>query len=106
MSDEAVPDVTWEEIADSWRLDELLGGRMRPTTSDDVLTLMTIGVLRGRRAPLSEAARCKALDAMLAAADGGADAGDDQTPRDPARIEQTRQAALRALEEARQQREE
>jgi hypothetical protein len=105
VSDEAVPDVTWEEIADSWRLDELLEGRMRPTTSDDVLTLMTIGVLRDRRAPLSEAARCKALDAMLAAADGGAGA-EDQTPRDSARIEQTRQAALRALEEARQQHEE
>ncbi|MFE0775411.1 hypothetical protein [Streptomyces sp. NPDC058861] len=105
MSDEAVPDVTWEEIADIWRLDELLEGRMRPTTSDDVLTLMTIGVLRGWRAPLSEAARRKALDAMLAAADGGG-AEKDQTPRDPARVEQTRQATLRVLEEARQQREE
>ncbi|MFD8413950.1 hypothetical protein ACFV2Q_19695 [Streptomyces sp. NPDC059650] len=106
MSDEAMPDVTWEEIADSWRLDELLEGRMRPTTSDDVLTLMTIGVLRGRRPRLSEAARRKALDAMLAAADGGAGAEEDQTSRDPALIEQTRQTALRALEEAQQQREE
>ncbi|MEV6581341.1 hypothetical protein AB0M92_24630 [Streptomyces sp. NPDC051582] len=106
MSDEATPDVTWEEIADSWRLDELLEGRMRPTTSDDVLTLMTIGALRGRRPPLSEAARRKALDVMMAAADGGAGAEEDQPPRDPARIEQTRQAALRALEEAQQQREE
>jgi hypothetical protein len=106
MSDEAAPDVTWEEIADSWRLDELLEGRMRPTTSDDVLTLMTIGVLRGRRAPLSEAARRKALEVMLAAADGGAGAEEDQMPRDPGRIEQTRQAVLRALEEARQQGEE
>ncbi|MEU7073013.1 hypothetical protein AB0B30_28165 [Streptomyces narbonensis] len=106
MGDEAVPDVTWEEIADSWRLDELLEGRMRPTTSDDVLTLMTVGVLRGRRPPLSEAARRKALDAMLATADGGAGAEEDQTPRDPARIEQTRHALLRALEEAQQQPEE
>ncbi|MGW0316018.1 hypothetical protein [Streptomyces flavidovirens] len=105
MSDEATPDVTWEEIADSWRLDELLEGRMRPTTSDDVLTLMTIGALRGRP-PLSEAVRRKALDAMMAAADGGAGAEEDQTPRDPARIEQTRQAALRAFDEAQQQREE
>ncbi|MFE2271432.1 hypothetical protein ACFXB4_19565 [Streptomyces lavendulae] len=106
MSDEATPDVTWEEIADSWRLDELLAGRMRPTTNDDVLTLMTIGVLRGHRPPLNEAARRKALDVMMAAADGGAGTEEDQTPRDPARIEQTRQAALRALEEAKQQREE
>jgi hypothetical protein len=105
MSDETTPDVTWEEIADSWRLDELLEGRMRPTTSDDVLTLMTIGALRGRL-PLNEAARRKALDAMMAAADGGAEAEEDHAPRDPARIEQTRQAALRALEEAQQQREE
>ncbi|MFJ9967115.1 hypothetical protein [Streptomyces avermitilis] len=106
MSDETTPDVTWEEIADSWRLDELLEGRMRPTTSDDVLTLMTIGALRGRRPPLSEAARRDAFDAMMAGADGGAEADGDQIPRDPARIEQTRQATLRALEEAQQQREE
>ncbi|GGS28908.1 hypothetical protein GCM10010269_79550 [Streptomyces humidus] len=106
MSDEATPDMTWEEIADSWRLDELLEGRMQPTTSDDVLTLMTIVALRDRRAPLSGAARRKALDVMMAAADGGAGAEDDQTPRDPARIEQTRQAALRAFEEAQQRREE
>ncbi|GLX22424.1 hypothetical protein [Streptomyces lavendulae] len=106
MDDEAVPEVTWEEIADSWRLDELLEGRMLPTTSDDVLTLMTIGVLRGRRPPLSEAARRKALDAMLATADGCAASEEDKTPRDPARIEQTRQAMLRALEEAQQQGEE
>ncbi|MET7297094.1 hypothetical protein ABZS79_34230 [Streptomyces griseoloalbus] len=105
MSDETAPDVTWEEIADSWRLDELLEGRMRPTTRDDVLTLMTIGALRGRQ-PLNEAARRDAFDAMMAAADGGAEAEEDQAPRDSARIEQTRQAALRALEEAQQQREE
>ncbi|KOU73736.1 hypothetical protein ADK61_22380 [Streptomyces sp. XY66] len=105
MSDEATPDVTWEDIAGSWRLDELLEGRMRPTTSDDVLTLMTIGALRGRP-PLSEAARRKALDVMMAAADDGAGAEEDQPPRDPVRIEQSRQAALRALEEAQQQREE
>ncbi|WP_331735844.1 hypothetical protein OG605_38465 (plasmid) [Streptomyces xanthophaeus] len=106
MSDEATPDVTWEEIADSWRLDDLLEGHMRPTTSDDVLTLMTIGALRGERPPLSEAARRKALDAMMAATGDGAGADEDQAPRDPARIEQTRQAALRALEGAQQQREE
>ncbi|MER6194958.1 hypothetical protein [Streptomyces cyaneofuscatus] len=47
MSDESTPDATWEDIADSWRLDELLEGRMRPTTYNDVLTLMTVGVLRG-----------------------------------------------------------
>ncbi|WP_328373771.1 hypothetical protein OG800_50895 (plasmid) [Streptomyces sp. NBC_00445] len=105
MSDETTPDTTWEEIADSWRLDELLAGRMRPTTSDDVLTLMTIGALRGRH-PLNEAAQQNAFDAMMAAADGGVEAEEDQIPRDPARIEQTRQAALRALEEAQQQREE
>ncbi|MFF5027865.1 hypothetical protein ACFY2J_27145 [Streptomyces collinus] len=40
MSDEAMPDVTWEEVADSLRLDDLVEGRMRPTTSEDVLTLM------------------------------------------------------------------
>ncbi|WP_159054114.1 hypothetical protein [Streptomyces sp. AS58] len=101
MSDEATPDMTWEEIADSWRLDELVDGRMRPTTGDDVLTLMTIGALRGRRPPLSEAARRKAFDVMMAAADSGA--GTEEAPRDPARIEQTRQATLRALEEAQQQ---
>ncbi|MFI6689489.1 hypothetical protein [Streptomyces sp. NPDC050485] len=105
MSDETTPDVTWEEIADSWRLDELVEGRMRPTTSDDVLTLMTIGALRSRQ-PLNEAARRNAFDAMMAAADGGTGAEGDQIPRDPARIEQTRQAARRALEEAQQQREE
>ena len=106
MSDETAPDPTWEEIADSWRLDELLEGRMQPATSDDVLTLMTIGVLRGWR-PLNEAARWDAFDAMMAAAgDDGTETKEGQTPRDPARIEQTRQAALRALEEAQQQREE
>ncbi|WND40807.1 hypothetical protein RI578_41700 (plasmid) [Streptomyces sp. BB1-1-1] len=105
MSDETMPDVTWEEIADSWRLDDLVEGRMRPTTSDDVRTLMTIGVLRGRP-PLNETARRNAFDAVMAAADGGAEADRDQISRDPARIEQTRQAALRALEEAQQQREE
>lgn len=99
------PDVTWEEIADSWRLDEQVEGRMRPTTSDDVLTLMTIGALRGRK-PLNEGARRNAFDAMMAAVVGGAEAEGDQIPRDPARIEQTRQATLRALEEARQQLEE
>ena len=78
MSDEATPDMTWEEITDSWRLDELLEGRMQPTTSDDVLTLMTIGALRDRRPPLSEAARRKAFDVMMAAADGGAGAEGDQ----------------------------
>jgi hypothetical protein len=103
MSDEAAPDVTWEEIADSWRLDELVEGRMRPTTSDDVLTLMTIGALHGRR-PLNEVARWKAFDAMLAAG-GGAVADENSTPRDRARIEQTRQAALRAFEEAQQRKE-
>ncbi|MFE9121325.1 hypothetical protein [Streptomyces sp. NPDC007172] len=75
MRDETASDVTWEEIADSWRLDELLEGRMRPTTTDDVATLMTIGALRGGRAPLSGAARRKALDVMMAAAEGGAGAG-------------------------------
>lgn len=105
MSDEAMPDVTWEEIADSWRLDELVEGRMQPTTSDDMLTLMTIGALRGRR-PLNETARQKAFDAMMAAAEGRAGADEDQTPRDPARIEQTRQAMLHAFEEAERQREE
>ncbi|MFF6979298.1 hypothetical protein ACFZAV_16485 [Streptomyces sp. NPDC008343] len=105
MSDETTPDVTWEEIAGSWRLDELVEGRMRPTTSDDVLTLMTIGVLRGRQ-PLIEAARRGSFDAMMAAADGGAEAEEGQILRDPARIEQARQATLRALEEAQQQRDE
>ncbi|TWV53563.1 hypothetical protein FRZ03_09780 [Streptomyces misionensis] len=54
MSDEAAPDLTWEEIADCWRLDELVEGRLRPSTSDDVLPLMTIGALSSRQ-PLDEA---------------------------------------------------
>ncbi|MEU0665232.1 hypothetical protein ABZ508_13630 [Streptomyces lavendulocolor] len=103
MSDEATSDGTWEEIADSWRLDELIEGRLQPTTRDDVLTLMTIGALRPRR-PLDEAAQRRAFDAMLAAAGGGAEAEEGQTPRDPARIEQTLQATLRAFEKAQQQR--
>ncbi|WP_030788464.1 hypothetical protein [Streptomyces sp. NRRL S-920] len=98
MSDEA--DVTWEEIADSWRLDELIEGRTQPTTNDDVLTLMTIGALRPRQPP-NEAARRRALDAMLAAAEGDTDAVEDHPPRDPARIEQTLQATLQAFEKAR-----
>ncbi|MFF9458630.1 hypothetical protein [Streptomyces flaveolus] len=102
MSDEATPALAWEEIADSWRLDELVEGRLRPSTSDDV---MTIGALRSRQ-PLDEAGRRKAFDAMLTAAGGGAEAGPDQTPRDPARIDQPCQAMLRAFEEAQQQREE
>ncbi|MET9733386.1 hypothetical protein ABZZ79_22855 [Streptomyces sp. NPDC006458] len=105
MSDEAMPDVTWEEVADSWRLDDLVEGRMRPTTSDDVLTLMTIGALRGRRS-LNEDAQRKAFGVMMAAAEGGALAEDEQTPRDPGRIEQALQAALRAFEEPQQQRDE
>ncbi|MCL3999131.1 hypothetical protein [Streptomyces lavenduligriseus] len=94
---------TWEEIADIWRLDELVEGRMQPTTNDDVLTLMAIGALRPRQ-PLDEAARRRALDVMLAAAEGGAKADEDHTPRDPARIEQTRQATLQAFENARRRR--
>ncbi len=43
---------------------------------------------------------------MMSAADGRSGAEEDEAPRDPARIEQTRQAALRAFEEAQQQREE
>lgn len=105
MSDEATPDGTWEEIAESWRLDELVEGRMQPTTSDDVLTLMTIGALRGRR-PLNEAAQRKAFDAMMAAAEGSAGADEGQAPRDPARIEQSRRAMLHAFDEAQPQREE
>ncbi|MEU2354353.1 hypothetical protein ABZ599_15530 [Streptomyces misionensis] len=105
MSDELTPALTWEEIADSWRLDELIEIRLQPSTSDDVLTLMTIGALRSRR-PLDKARRREAFDAMMAAADGGAETGPEQTLRDPARIEQTRQAMLRALEEDQQQREE
>ncbi|MFE0857275.1 hypothetical protein [Streptomyces mutabilis] len=105
MSNEATPDLTWEEIADSWRLDELVEGRLQPSTRDDVLTLMTIGALRSRQ-PLDEAGRRKAFDAMMAAAGAGAEAGPDQTPRNPARIEQTCQAMLRAFEEAQQQCEE
>ncbi|NEB54121.1 hypothetical protein G3I48_17825 [Streptomyces griseus] len=70
MSDESAPDVTWEDIADSWRVDELLEGRMRPTTYDDVLTLITIGVLRGPLLPPSETARRRAFDAMMCAAAG------------------------------------
>ncbi|MFI8952883.1 hypothetical protein ACIGO6_41365 [Streptomyces sp. NPDC053750] len=105
MSDEAGPDVTWEEVADSWRLDDLVEGRMRPTTSDDVLTLMTIGALRGWRA-LNEDAQRKAFGVMMAAAEGGALAEEEQTPRDPGRIEQALQATLRAFEEAQQQRDE
>ncbi|MET9779274.1 hypothetical protein ABZ023_34380 [Streptomyces sp. NPDC006367] len=100
MSDEA--DVTWEEITASWRLDELVEGHMQPTTGEDVLTLMTIGALRPRQ-PLNEAARRRALDAMLAR-EGGAEAAEDHTSRDPARIEQTLQATLQAFEKARQQR--
>ncbi|MFI2906913.1 hypothetical protein ACG2OD_01385 [Streptomyces sp. PDY-4] len=102
MSDEATSDGTWEEIADSWRLDELIEGRLQPTTRDDVLTLMTIGALRPRHT-LDEAAQRRAFDAMLAAAGGGAET-EGQTPRDPARIEQTLQATLRAFEKAQQQR--
>ncbi|MGW3387307.1 hypothetical protein [Streptomyces cinereoruber] len=101
MSDEA--DVTWEEVADSWRLDELIEGRMQPTTSDDVQMLMTIGALRLRH-PLNEAARRRAFDAMLTAAEGGTEAEEDHTPRDPARIEQTLQAMLQAFEKGRRQR--
>ncbi|MFC8949507.1 hypothetical protein [Streptomyces rochei] len=99
MSNEATPDLAWEEIADSWRLDELVEGRLQPSTRDDVLTLMMIGALRSRQ-PLDEAGRRKAFDAMMA------EAGPDQTLRDPARIEQTCQAMLRAFEEAQQQCEE
>ncbi|MFF9244541.1 hypothetical protein ACF1AY_35390 [Streptomyces sp. NPDC014776] len=101
MSGEA--DVAWEEVADSWRLDELMEGRMQPTTSDDVLMLMTIGALRPRQ-PLNEAVRRRTFDAMLAAAEDGAETAEDHTARDPARIEQTLQATLQAFEKARQQR--
>ncbi|MFD8727807.1 hypothetical protein [Streptomyces sp. NPDC059611] len=106
MSEDDTSDVTWEEIAESWRLEELLDGRMRPTTGQDMTTLMMIGALRGQRPPLSEAARCKALDRMLAAADSGAQAEEDQRTRSPARVEQTRQEMLRALGETHREREE
>lgn len=105
VSDEAAPDETWEEVACSWRLDELLAGRMSPTTKDDVQTLMVIGALRSRR-PLNADARHSAFEAMMSAAVGRAVAGADQAGRDPARIEQTRQAMLRAYEAAQEPREE
>ncbi|MET8816438.1 hypothetical protein ABZW47_31110 [Streptomyces sp. NPDC004549] len=104
MSDEATPDISWEDIAESWRLDELLAGRMQPTTSDDVRTLMTIRALRDQWPP-NEPARLKAFDAMMAAAEGGAGTDKNQTPRDPARIEQTRQAMLSAFQKPQQHRE-
>ncbi|MEU7733201.1 hypothetical protein AB0B51_08705 [Streptomyces griseus] len=106
MSDESTPDVTWEDIADSWRVDELLEGRMRPSTYDDVLTLMTVGVLRGPMPPPSETARRRAFNAMMRAADGRTGGEEEQSPQDPDGIEQTRLAMLRAFEEARRQREE
>ncbi|MER5985683.1 hypothetical protein [Streptomyces sp. NPDC001787] len=101
MSDKEPPEITWDEVAYSWRIDELVEGRLPPATRDDVLTLATIGALR--LVPLlNDGARQMALDAMLTAAENRTEPASDQEPRDPVRIEQTRLAMLRTFEQARQ----
>ncbi|WP_217230772.1 hypothetical protein [Streptomyces anulatus] len=101
MSDEESPETTWDDVAYSWRIDELVEGTLPPTTRDDVLTLATIGALRV--VPLlDDGARQMAWDAMLTAAENRTEPASDQEPRDPARIEQTRLAMLRTFEQARQ----
>ncbi|WP_327391471.1 hypothetical protein OG728_39030 (plasmid) [Streptomyces microflavus] len=105
MSDEGSPEITWDEVAYSWRIDELVEGTLPPTRRDDVLMLATIGALRAVP-PLNDSARQMALDAMLTAAENRTEPASNQEPRDPARIEQTRLAMLRTFEEARRRRNE
>ncbi|MFE1190051.1 hypothetical protein [[Kitasatospora] papulosa] len=102
MSEEESPDEAWDEVAESWRIDELVEGRLMPATNDDVLTLAAIGALR-MQPPLKKDARRQALAAMLAAAASGAE---PHSSRDPARIEETLQTMLQRFREVQQRGEE
>ncbi|MGW3313607.1 hypothetical protein ACWDG9_44385 [Streptomyces sp. NPDC001073] len=46
MSDEAAPDTTWEDVANSWRVDELVEGGLNPSTHDDIAMLVVVGLMR------------------------------------------------------------